>query len=201
MHAEVVSVTPGDHDVLVALVSHVPQLASSTLMDVAVADEEEHRALLRLAAGGFRDMTRIAASHPEIWLDIITSNRDAVLTALDAYLDALRVARNLVAQGDRVGLEALLGRARAGRRNLPVGAAAATDLVELRIPVPDRPGVLAEVTTLAGRLGVNVETFEIAHSLEGAAGVLMLVVAAADADEYEEGLRNLGYLTSRTELS
>ena len=58
------------------------------------------------------------------------------------------------------------GRASA-RRNLPVGASMATDLVELRVPVPDRPGVIAEVTTLAGRLGVNVADVEIAHSLEG----------------------------------
>jgi prephenate dehydrogenase len=201
MHAEVVSITPADHDVLVALVSHVPQLASSTLMDVAVAHEEEHRALLQLAAGGFRDMTRIAASHPAIWLDILTSNRDAVLSALDAYLDALRDARELVANGDRDALGALFARARAGRRNLPVGAAVATDLVELRVPVPDRPGVIAEVTTLAGKLGVNVADFEIKHSLEGRAGVLVLTVAAANADALAGGLHELGYVTSRTELS
>ena len=91
--AEVVTVTPAHHDVLVALVSHVPQLAASTLMDVATDHEEEHRTLLRLAAGGFRDMTRIAAGHPGIWPDILAANRDAVLDALDAYLDALQHAR------------------------------------------------------------------------------------------------------------
>jgi prephenate dehydrogenase len=201
LHAEVVTVTPEDHDVLVALVSHVPQLASSTLMDVATAHEEEHRALLRLAAGGFRDMTRIAASHPTIWLDILTSNRDAVLRALDAYLDALRQARDLVAHGDRDALNQLLARARSARRNLPVGASVATDLVELRVPVPDRKGVIAEVTTLADRLGVNVADIEIAHSLEGEQGVLVMIVAASHADAYEAGLHDLGYLTSRTELS
>ena len=79
------------------------------------------------------------------------------------------------------------------RRNLPVGVSMATDLVELRVPVPDRPGVLAEVTTLAGRLGVNVADVEIAHSLEGGRGVIVLVVAAIDADAYERGLRDLGY--------
>lgn len=199
--AEVVSVTPADHDVLVALVSHVPQLASSTLMDVATARESEHRALLRLAAGGFRDMTRIAASQTAIWLDILTTNREAVLTALDAYLDALKNAREVIARGDRVALAAMLARARAARRNLPVGAGVETDLVELRIPVPDRVGVIAEVTTLAGRLGVNVADFEIAHSIEGRAGVLVLVVAAAEAAAFEAGLHDLGYATSRTELS
>ena len=77
----------------------------------------------------------------------------------------------------------------------------ATDLVELRVPVPDRPGVIAEVTTLAGRLGVNVADFEIAHSLEGGRGVIVLVVAAIDADAFEAGLRDLGYHSSKTELA
>jgi prephenate dehydrogenase len=201
LQAAVVTVTPEEHDVLVSFVSHVPQLAASTLMDVATAREAEHGALLRLAAGGFRDMTRIAASHPTIWLDILTSNRDAVLGALDAYLAGLQHARALVAQGDRDALAKLLDRARVARRSLPVGATLATDLVELRIPVQDKEGVLAEVTTLASRLGVNVYDVEIAHSLEGGAGVLVLVVAASSADAYETGLHELGYRTSRTELS
>jgi prephenate dehydrogenase len=200
LRAEVVAVTPEDHDVLVSFVSHVPQLAASTLMDVATTHEAQHRALLRLAAGGFRDMTRIASSHPAIWLDILTSNRDAVLGALDAYLVGLQHARDIVAAGDRDALEKLLGRARAARRSLPVGIPMATKLVELRIVVPDSPGVIAEVTTLAGRLGVNVVDLEIAHSMEGAAGVLVLIVAAADADGFETGLRDLGYSTRRTEL-
>jgi prephenate dehydrogenase len=200
LHAEVVTVTPADHDVLVAFVSHVPQLAASTLMAVANDYEEEHRALLRLAAGGFRDMTRIAASSPTIWLDILSTNRDAVLAALDAYLEALNEARALVAGADRDALSALLARARAARRNLPVGAPAPTDLVEVRVPVPDRPGVIAEVTTLAGRLGVNVFDFETTHSSEGG-GVLLLIIAATAADAFEAGLHELGYLTSRSELS
>jgi prephenate dehydrogenase len=199
--AEVVTVTPSHHDELVAIVSHVPQLAASTLMDVATANEDDRRTMLRLAAGGFRDMTRIAAGHPGIWPDILATNRDAVLAALDNYVGALLHAREIVASGAREDLLALLERARSARRNLPVGASMATDLVELRVPVPDRPGVLAEVTTLAGRLGVNVADVEIAHSLEGGRGVVVLVVAAIDAEAYENGLRDLGYHVSRTELA
>ena len=77
----------------------------------------------------------------------------------------------------------------------------ATDLVELRVPVPDRPGVLAEVTTLAGRLGVNVADVEIAHSLEGGRGVIVLVVAADRRRRVRGGLRDLGYHVSRTDLA
>jgi len=201
IRAEVVTVTPSDHDVLVSFVSHVPQLAASTLMDVAVTQEAEHRALLRLAAGGFRDMTRIAASHPGIWLDILAANRSAVLDALDAYVAGLQRVRDNVAAGDRAALAGLLESARAARRNLPVGTAVPTDLVELRVPVPSRPGVIADVTTLAGRLGVNVVHIESADSIEGRAGVLLLAVAASDADAYEAALREVGYHPARTDLT
>jgi prephenate dehydrogenase len=199
--ADVVTLAPEHHDALVALVSHVPQLAASTLMDVASSTDEDRPTMLRLAAGGFRDMTRIAAGHPGIWPDILATNRDAVLSALDAYVAALLRAREIVASGSRDELLGLLDRARAARRNLPKGVSVADRLVEMRVPVPDRPGVLAEVTTLAGRLGVNVIDVEIAHSLEGGRGVLVLVVAAVKADEYEAGLRDLGYHVSRTDLA
>lgn len=198
--AEAIEVEPERHDALVALVSHVPQLAASTLMDVASAGGGEHRILMRLAAGGFRDMTRIAAGHPGIWPDILTSNRDAVLEALDAYRDSLGQVRDLVATGDREGLLDMLKRARVARRNLPVGTPPAEELVELRIPVPDRPGALAEVLTLAPPLGVNVYDVEIAHSAEGGSGVLVLVVAAAGADELQSALEQLGYHVARGAL-
>ena len=196
LQAEVVAVTPEDHDELVAFVSHVPQLAASTLMDVAT--DPRGRAPRAAAARG-RRLPRHDADrrgHPAIWPDILTSNRDAVLGALDAYLaGAARRARYRRGAAIVTRCCSLLGRARPARRNLPVGISMATKLVELRIPVPDRPGVLAEVTTLAGRLGVNVADVEIAHSTEGGAGVIVLIVAADDAEAFETGLRDLGYHT------
>jgi prephenate dehydrogenase len=198
--AEVVAMTPEHHDALVAVVSHVPQLAATTLMDVAATGGEEHATLLRLAAGGFRDMTRIAAGHPGIWPDICVANREAIVRVLDNYLEALVRVRGLVDEGDRHALLDVLERARAARRNLPVGAPAGEELVELRIPVPDRPGVLAEVTTLAGSLGINIADVEIAHSMEGGGGVLVLVIAARQAGALEAALTERGYHTSRMAL-
>ena len=199
--AEVIAVSPRHHDALVAVVSHVPQLAATTLMDVAARRGEEHATLLRLAAGGFRDMTRIAASHPAIWPDICVANRDAIVEGLDDYLVALGAVRDLVAGADRSGLLDLLERARAARRNLPVGTPSGVALVELRIPVPDRPGVLAEVTTAAGVLGVNIVDLEIAHSGEGSRGVLVLVIPEASAAAFEDALTARGYHHSRNVLS
>ena len=198
--AEAVAVAPELHDALVAVVSHVPQLAASTLMNVASAGNDEHAVLLRLAAGGFRDMTRIASSHPAIWPDICLANRDAIVAALDDYVAELGRVRAVVAGGDRAALLDLLEQARAARRSLPVGIPADDALVELRVPVPDREGVIAEVATLAARMGVNISDLEIAHSLEGRQGVLVLVVAALGADEFEAALHDHGYHVSRSVL-
>jgi prephenate dehydrogenase len=198
--AEIVEVTPAHHDALVAVVSHVPQLAATTLMDVAATTGEEHAILLRLAAGGFRDMTRIAASDPSIWPDICVANRDAIVAGLDDYLRALAVVRGLVAAGDESSLLAVLERARSARRNLPRRATVEGPLVELRVPVPDRPGVLAEITMLASRLGVNIADLEIAHSMEGEAGVIVMVVADEGVEAFETGLIDAGYHVARSAL-
>jgi prephenate dehydrogenase len=198
--AEAIAVAPQLHDALVAVVSHVPQLAASTLMNVATAGNDEHAVLLRLAAGGFRDMTRIASSHPAIWPDICLANRDAIVAALDDYLAELGRVRAIVAGGERDALLQVLEQARVARRNLPVGIPADETMFELRIPVPDREGVIAEVATLAARLGVNIADLEIAHSLEGRQGVLVLVVAARGLDRFETALHEHGYHVARTLL-
>lgn len=199
--AEVFAVTPEEHDALVAMVSHVPQLAATTLMDVAATRGAGHALLLRLAAGGFRDMTRIAAGHPGIWPDICVTNRDAIVTALDEYVAALEQVRAMVVASDRSGLLEVLDRARAARRSLPTGIPADVELVELHVPIADRPGSLAEVTTLAGTLGVNISDIEIAHSVEGRGGVLVLLVAADETDRFSAALTERGYHAVRTTLS
>ena len=191
--AEVLSLSPEQHDALVALVSHVPHLTAATLMNLADRRAEEHAALLRLAAGGFRDMTRVAAGAPGIWPDVCVENAPAIVAGLDALLSELGRVRDQVAAHDRRGLLATLGRAAEARRALPAGAVRPERLVELRIPVPDRPGVLAEITTTAGDLGVNISDMEIAHSAEATGGVLVVVVDAEAAERFAGALSALGY--------
>jgi prephenate dehydrogenase len=191
--AEVVALQPERHDALVAVVSHVPHLAAATLMALAADASLEQGALLRLAAGGFRDMTRVAAGSPAIWPDVYRDNADAVLHVLDDLLERIGAARRIVAEGSWGELVALLEHARHARRNLPPRVAAPEQLAELRVPVADRAGVLAEVTTLLGGLGVNVADLEIAHSAEGERGVLVLAVDAGDAEKARLALAEHGY--------
>ncbi len=186
--ADVVALAPERHDELVATVSHVPHLAAATLMALAGDGAVEQGPMLRLAAGGFRDMTRIAAGHPGIWPDICAENRQAIVEALDRLVAALSNMRDLVVLGDRPGLLAALERARAARVNLPGRVARDSDLVEVRVPVPDRPGVLAEITTLLGELNVNIEDMEIAHSVEGERGVLVMVIEERATEDTRKAL-------------
>src|ERR671916_2774309 len=102
--AEVVELAPERHDALVAVVSHVPHLTAATLMGLAAERAEEHAALLRLAAGGFRDMTRIAAGSPTIWPDICVENRDAIVEVLARLEGALGDMRRRGESADRAAL-------------------------------------------------------------------------------------------------
>ena len=100
---------------------------------------------------------------------------------------------------DAIG--AMLASAQRGRRNLPTGLPADQALTELRIPIPDQPGQLLAVTTIAGRLGVNIVDFEIAHSLEGKRGVIVCVVPTTAADAFDAALVADGYHVGRSDLT
>jgi prephenate dehydrogenase len=194
--AEPVVLTPERHDELVAVVSHLPHLAAASLMGLAVGTADEHVATLRLAAGGFRDMTRVASGHPAIWLDVCRDNRDAILRALDGMLGRLGEMRDIVANGDSGRLAERLDAARAARRNLPGRVRELADVAEVRIPIPDRPGAAAEVFGLAADLAVNVANFEVAHSVEGDRGVLVVVVERSATERFRGGLIARGFRPS-----
>lgn len=199
--ADVVAIPPERHDSMVAIVSHIPHLTAATLMRLAAERALEHRALLRLAAGGFRDMTRIAAGHPGIWPDICAENRVAIVDELDRLIEALGVVRTIVSEGDRVALTGALEQAREARIALPAGYSLSAELVEVRVPIPDRKGMLAEITTLATELDVSIADIEIAHSSEGPQGVLILVVEESSGDVLRAGLIGAGYRPSLQKLA
>jgi prephenate dehydrogenase len=201
LDAEVVALTPEQHDEVVAVVSHVPHLAAATLMRLAVSHAEEHAPLLRLAAGGFRDMTRIASGRPDIWLDICSENRTAIVAALDDLIGGLSTMRDIVADDDRARLHAELAGAREARSNLPSRVVHPEQLVEVRIRIPDRTGAAAEVFTLAADLGVNIANFEVVHLAEGNRGLAVVLIDADAADVFKGGLLARGFKPSFSALS
>ena len=199
--ARPVALDPDTHDALVARVSHLPQLVASALVDVA-ASAGERDALLGLAAGGFRDVTRIAASNPELWVAIIRANKDAVLEAIGTLRARLATLEADISAGEWRHLQRWLADARAARLELFAKPDYGEEPVALSMLVPDRPGVLAEVTTAAGELGANIEDLRIMHSTEGGAGRLELVVAGREpAELLVAALVRLGYAVHRTSIN
>jgi prephenate dehydrogenase len=112
--AKVSELTPAEHDSVFAAVSHLPHLLAYALVH-QLAGRDNSEMLFGFAAGGFRDFTRIASSHPEMWRDICLANRVALIKELDAYMTELLKTRVLLAAGDSTGLEAMFASARARR--------------------------------------------------------------------------------------
>lgn len=171
------------HDASVALLSHLPQLTASALsaLAVPVADAE-----LRLAGQGWRDMTRIADSPPDLWAGIVVSNAAALrapLTALIAHLHAVLrelppSARELETQQGllREHVLALVAAGNSGRRRLPDKDAAAGRWDRVLAVVADRPGELARLLLAAGAAGVNVEDLHVEHQATHRTGEVTLYV-------------------------
>ncbi len=190
----VVSVDAVAHDEAVAVVSHVPHVAASALVDVAARHAGPGGELLRLAAGGFKDTTRVAGASPALWAGICVDNAPAVLAGVRELRSVLTSFTALLEAGDREGLEGWFGRAAEIRRSLPAQWVPATErLIEVTVPVLDRPGVIAEVTTAAGRAGCNIEGIEIDHVSEASATLVMVLTDEGDVERFLGDLRQAGY--------
>jgi len=114
--AKVTRMDPAEHDGVFAAVSHLPHLAAFALME-ALASRPQADTYFRYAGSGFRDFTRIAGSHPEMWRDIAVANRQALLDELDAYIAKLREIRSLLHDREGAALEELFARARDARHH------------------------------------------------------------------------------------
>ena len=188
--ARPIRMDPERHDRLIGVVSHLPQVAATSLMALAATDEGSDPEILRLAAGGFRDLTRLAASDPALWSEILLANREAVALAIDRYVEGLVSLRDLVTAGDGEAVSRVFADAKAARLTLAAKPQVRAGVAVVQVPVPDRPGVLADVTTAMSAAGVNIEDLQIVHSPEGGRGTLHLTVATASVDAATEALRD-----------
>lgn len=195
--ANVVAVKADDHDRLVAVASHVPHLLAGALMNEASRVAEHDAVLLQLAAGGFRDMTRVAAGDPGIWPDVLFENREAIVQSLLALEERLALLRGALTGDERDALGAELANAAHARRQLPGRALDSDNLAYLRVVVTDQPGVLAAITHAASEMLVNIYDIEIAHGIEGTGGTLLLAVDARRVDQLARTLGDRGFQVGR----
>ncbi|MCZ7461190.1 prephenate dehydrogenase [Streptomyces sp. WMMC940] len=189
------------HDRAVALVSHTPQLISS-MVAARLADADE--TAVRLCGQGIRDVTRIAASDPRMWIDILAANPGPVADVLagvaadlDETVRALRALQSADEDKRREGaggVEDVLRRGNAGRERVPGKHGAAPAVYEtVAVLIGDRPGELARIFADAGGAGVNIEDVRIEHATGQQAGLVQLMVEPSAAPVLAAALRERGW--------
>lgn len=160
-----ITMGPEEHDASVALVSHTPQIVSSLL---ARRLQPASDSAVALTGQGLRDTTRIAASDPALWVQILAANGPAISSVLSAYrddLDAVIAALDAPdAQGSRRALAEAIAGGNAGVARLPGKHGSAKRFSTLVVMVSDVPGELARLLTEIGELGVNMEDLRLEHS-------------------------------------
>jgi prephenate dehydrogenase len=188
------------HDRLMATISHLPHVVANVLVDqaaTALSEESEH---LPEVGPSFRDATRVAGANPAIWGDIFAGNREAVAAEIDAVVNRLNQAAELLRSGETDAVTAWHERAGSHRRDLIEAEIAGGPLHELRVRVPNRPGILAELALALGRAGVNIEDMALYPAADMSSGAVSLYVAGdEEADRAEELVRGLGHDVSRAE--
>jgi prephenate dehydrogenase len=188
------------HDRLMATISHLPHVLANVLVTqaaTALSEEAEH---LPEVGPSFRDVTRVAGANPSIWGDIFAGNREAVAAEIDGVIARLSEASELLRSGDRDAVAAWHDQAGRRRRELIESEIAGGPLHELRVLVPNRPGIVAEVALELGRAGVNIEDMALYPTPDMTSGAISLYIAGDDqADRAERLVRELGHDVSRTE--
>lgn len=191
--AQPARLSPERHDRLVAFASHLPQVASTSLMGLAAAEEAGEPEILLLAAGGFRDLTRLAASNPSLWSEILLANRDQVATAIDLFVSRLVSIRDEVLEGRGGDVERTFDEAKRARLTLATKPTVRAGVAVMQVEIPDEPGALARITAVLGEGRVNIEDLQIVHSPEGGRGTVHVTVAALAAEGAGEVLVAAGY--------
>ncbi len=195
LEAAVVSTTPSNHDRAVALVSHVPQLVSSLLAARLV---EADLADVALAGQGLRDTTRIAASDPKLWLQILGANSDEVAGVLKAFAADLDLVVEALEDVSAQGSLSKLGRAlEAGNRGVEripgKHGTKATAYAQIVVMIDDKPGELGRLFNEVGEIGVNIEELKLEHSPSSLIGLVELFVMPNEEEKLVTELASRGW--------
>jgi prephenate dehydrogenase len=174
LDARIITLDPEIHDKVTAAVSHLPQLAAVALMNTAGTRHSDSSAHLALAAGGFRDMTRIASSKFDMWRDILAGNKKEISSALELYIVQLKKIAKAM-RSNPSALSAEFKTSRALRSRIPRSMKGfLSPLIELPVFIEDKPGELARLTTALAHAKINIKDMELVKVREGRGGTFRL---------------------------
>lgn len=170
-----IELSPQLHDKVTGAISHVPHIISAALVNMVADTDSPEGYMQKLAAGGFKDITRISSANPEMWHNICFSNQDAVMEMLDNYIQILNTFKAYIFEKNDADVYRFFNNAKGYRDAM---ASKITGLIpgtyELVIDVVDKPGIIGEVATLLGKHGINIKNLNITNSREFEGGVMII---------------------------
>lgn len=164
-----------EHDRVVAAISHVPHLIASTLVSQVRDLANQSAAYTELAAGGFRDITRIASADPALWRDITLENQAEILPLLDDWIRRINTLKTILSSREQTHLHQFFDDARVFRDALPARSTGAIRAVfAVTVSVPDEPGIIGRIAMLLGEHHISIRNIGILESREEDLGQLLL---------------------------
>lgn len=179
--ARPIAIDAETHDRLLATVSHLPHVIANVLVAQAARALDEQGEALPRVGPSFRDATRVAGANTEIWTDIYLSNAEAVAAEVEETVSRLQSVAAALRDADSGALAEWNEDAREDRRRLLEADLAGGPVHELRVPVPNRPGIVAQLALALGRAGVNIVDMALAPAPDMRSGAITLWIAGDDA--------------------
>ena len=190
------AIEPDTHDVVMATVSHLPHVLANVLVAQAARVLSAEGERLPATGPSFRDVTRVAGANSVVWGGIYRANADALVAAIDDLVRRLSAVRDQLAGGDDDGVTAWNDAAREDRRRLLESDLAGGEVHELRVLVPNRPGIVAEIALALGRATIDIVDMGLYPS-SGSHGTVALWIRGGVVAEAERLVRGLGLEVAR----
>lgn len=173
------------HDYSTASISHLPHMIAFSLVNLVREIDDDNETMKTIAAGGFRDITRVASSSPIMWENICSSNRDQLVKLMDLYLDKLKGLRDIISDYDSNALMQYFQSAKDYRDSMFIpGGKSASLIHEIYLDLADEAGEIATIATILALKGVNIKNIGIIHNREFEEGVLRIEFYDHNALDY-----------------
>lgn len=197
--AKVKLISPSEHDQMVAGVSHLPYLVAVSLVNSVCQLSQDYPGTLTLAAGGFRDTTRIAGGDPLMWKDISLSNQQAIIRMIDLFSANMEIIKRKIMDTCPEDLMQIFQESRTNREQIPFRyKGVLPEINELLVSVPDKTGMLALITGCLAEQGINVSEIEVLPVRENHEGAIRLGFQRKDIlEKAEEILKSQGLKVQR----
>lgn len=167
--------TPEKHDEITAYISHIPHVIASSLVNLVASKEDNNGMLKQLAAGGFKDITRIASSNPVVWEHILLSNPHHITTGLRSFIQELEKMILAIESDNAREIYAFFDNAKDYRNSIPEHATGVIRMnYEVYVDVPDEANALAKAISYIGEAGISLKNIGITHNREDNEGVLRI---------------------------